>query len=77
MTAMRIPGFTAELSLDPTKEAYTGASAYSLEGESGIQPQMRRITGTGNMIGLVSMLCDAYGGGLSSNGDGSVSCNFY
>jgi hypothetical protein len=80
---MNIPSFTAEtilnrngLSLNPAcEDAGTGAS----EGANRqVIPQMMRTITVKNGFGALYLeyLCARLGGGMSSNADGSVSCNF-
>lgn len=78
---MKIPGFTAEASIYKTSECYQAAGhSASLAGGGGILPQ-RRATCRGKCLTwwirwYFEAMCDAVGGGLSTNPDGSISCDF-
>lgn len=79
MNTMNVPGFTAEASIYKTGERYEMIRdiGHVADGRA-VLPQLRRtFTGSGNNKGVAMMLCDAFGGGLSSNSDGSVTCTFY
>jgi hypothetical protein len=76
MSHSEAPAFTAHASLVVCQYTYRVPTGGSASVRPRVLPQLRKITGSGNLIGLVSALCDAYGGGMSTNGVGSVSCHF-
>lgn len=79
MHSTKLPGFTAELSIYKTNSNYqmtevsiSIANAYKYN----VVPQAR-MTANNVMEGLyLEYLCARFGGGMSSNADGSTSCNF-
>lgn len=78
---MNMPGFTAEVSIYKTSECYQAAGYFASQaGDGGILPQ-RRATCKGRCLTpwirwYFEKMCDAHGGGLSTNPDGSISCDF-
>ena len=74
---MHIPGFNAEMTLSKTERFFqmpAAAGAYS--GRRDVIAQLRLTAGNAMQGLYLEYLCARLGGGMSSNGDGSTSCNF-
>lgn len=73
---MKLPGFSAEVSLSDNKTMGCKCSDGSFSSsESHVIPQ-RIATFSGRDAWIAERLCDAVGGGMTSNSDGTVSCHY-
>lgn len=77
MSGIKLPGFTAESSIYQRTGCYQASADFAGPTRgAGVLPQRKvNYTGPWWLQWYFELLCDAYGGGMQSNPDGSVSCN--
>ena len=78
MNTLNIPGFTAETSVYEKTRQYRSTGMQRSGRRKGITVVEAATTMTcgAHDSGVCTVLCDGLHGGMSSNPDGSVSCNF-
>lgn len=78
MHSTKLPGFTAELSIYKMNwgNYQIDRNINKLANTYNVVPQLRMTANNGLNALYLDWLCARLGGGMSSNGDGSVSCDF-
>lgn len=73
----KLPGFTAESSIYQTRKCYQASGDLAApRGGTGVLPQRAIVyRGPSWLQWYFERLCEAHGGGMQSNPDGTVSCN--